>query len=120
MTPDGATVRERRVLQLGRPGVRRADEEEQPGAVAATGGEEGVERVAPRYGLAGERIRERAPPRAARERRGRYAVEPMSHASVAITRRPASRAYADTVSKARHPSLPSASKKAACGLTATT
>ncbi len=38
----------------------------------------------------------------------------------AITSRPASRAYAHTVSKARHPSLPSASKNAACGLTATT
>src|SRR5918996_266017 len=38
----------------------------------------------------------------------------------AITSSPAARAYAQTCSKARKPSAPSASKKASCGLTATT
>jgi hypothetical protein len=49
------------------------------------------------------------------------AVEPMSpRLASAITSSPTSRAWAQTASSAAAPSMPSASKNANCGFTATT
>ena len=124
MAPDGPPVERIASWRSVAPGVRRPDEEEQPGAVASAGREERVERVAAEVRVDREGVRERRlAARAGSRKAAAYAraVEPMSpRFASAITSSPASRAYRETASSARQPSLPSASKNAACGFTATT
>ena len=59
VVPQRAPVRKREILDVGRARVRRANEEEHAGAVATTGGEEGLDRVEPEVGAGRHRVRER-------------------------------------------------------------
>ena len=107
-----AAVRERGVLQLRRPGVRRADEQEQPRAVAAARGEEGVERVAAQVRAHGERVGERRVLPARLEERG--GIRAARRAERGVGRyipRPAFAPYYDAVKKQIELSVPKPVKR---------
>src|SRR3954447_15551172 len=59
VVPERPAVRELRVLHVGRAGVRRLDEAEEPAAVAPARGEERLDRVAAEVRVDGQRVAER-------------------------------------------------------------